>query len=436
MRRTARAHRFRARGERELILLSATGALRRERERERGRALSASVDWNALAAQLRRRRLLGTLGPRIVSLAEGSASERFTSAVDEAILHGRRQSTLLEAVSGRIRVALATESIRSTSLKGPQLSRAIYRDPGRRLSSDIDLLVASEQLNDAVEVVRGLGYRAPHDHVRADGLPLLHFALLHERGALPAVELHWRIHWYERDFARERLLAPEGAREDWRADAADELAALLLFYARDGFLDLRLASDLGAWWDVRGGELQDTALAAVLTAYPALTRALSASGRVAQLMLGIPVPDMPARPGARGRTAARLADPHPARGRAQLYADMGLIDALLMPRGELRAFCERQLLLPRSVLAELDRRAPKRRRRTRLPRAAGVLARYAITVPRLLRRAERPREPPGARAVPEPSRHASVFLRGAAEVSALPDVCRAQAHPSTRGSSE
>jgi hypothetical protein len=381
------------------------------------------------------RRLLGTLGPRLVELAEGRASERFTDAVDEVMLQGRRQSTLLEAVSARIRDALAGEGIRSSPLKGPQLSRAIYGDPGRRLSSDVDLLVPAEQLNDAVEVVRGLGYQAPHDHVRADGLPLLHFALLHEQGTLPAVELHWRIHWYERDFARERLLAPEGAPEDWRPDAADELTALLLFYARDGFLDLRLASDLGAWWDVRGAELQSAALAAALAPYPALTLALAAAGRVAKRMLGIPVPDTLAgfaRPGARGRIAARLADPHPRRGRAQLYADMGLIDALLMPRGEVRAFSERQLLPPRQVLAELDRRAPKRRKRTRLPRALGLLGRYAIALTRLPRRAELP----SASAVLEPSRHARVFLRAEAEVSALSDVGGAQAHPSTRGSSE
>jgi hypothetical protein len=88
------------------------------------------------------------------------------------------------------------------------------------------------------------------------GLPLLHFVLVHERGELPPVELHWRVHWYERSFARERLLPPAvDPPGDWRPAPADELAALLLFYARDGFIDLRLASDLGAWWDVHGAEL-------------------------------------------------------------------------------------------------------------------------------------------------------------------------------------
>ena len=93
-------------------------------------------------------------------------------------------------------------------MKGPLLAEAIYGDPGRRLSSDIDLLVAPEQLRSAVEVVRRLGYAAPTDYVQDSGLPLLHFGLVHERRELPPVELHWRVHWYERDFARERLLPP------------------------------------------------------------------------------------------------------------------------------------------------------------------------------------------------------------------------------------
>ena len=47
---------------------------------------------------------------------------------------------------------------------------------------------------EAVEVVRTLGYAVPTDHVEQGGLPLLHFVLAHERGELPPVELHWRVH--------------------------------------------------------------------------------------------------------------------------------------------------------------------------------------------------------------------------------------------------
>ncbi len=224
---------------------------------EQAERLIAEVDWQRLAGTLQLRRLLTVLGPRILELAEERASDDFAQAVDQAVDAGRRHGAFLQLVSLRVMAMLARrgDSLRPR-LKGPLLGEAIYGDPGRRLSSDIDLLVAPEQLQAAVEVVRGLGYGAPTDYVLEDGLPLLHFVLVHERGELPPVELHWRIHWYERSFARERLLpAAVDPRGEWRPAPADELAALLLFYARDGFIDLRLASDLGAWWDVHGAEL-------------------------------------------------------------------------------------------------------------------------------------------------------------------------------------
>ena len=394
-------------------------------------------------AQLRIRRLLGVLGPRILELAEGHANEELATAVDDAIVQGRHQAALLEGLGARVREELAREGIRTSGLKGPALSRAIHGDAGRRLSSDIDLLVAADQMHAAVGVVRGLGYEAPRDHVGADALPLLHFAMAHERGALPTVELHWRIHWYEHDFAHERLLAPAAAPCDWRPSPADELAALLLYYARDGFLDLRLAADIGAWWDTCGGELEEDALRACVARYPALAGPLTTAAVVAEQIVGVPLSvhlTWAGAAGARGRLAARLADPHPRCGRAQLHAQMGLIDALLMPRREGRAFLARQVMPPREVLAELDRRAPKRRQRTRLPRAIGVLGRYTLALSRLLRRAERlPPITPGPTGGAGPARDLTgprLFLPTGAEVSALPDVCGAQATTPTRGSFE
>ncbi len=210
---------------------------------------------------------------------------------------------------------LADAGIRSVALKGPLLGESIYGDPGRRLSSDIDLLVPPEQLHTAVEVMRGLGYGAPADHVYDGGLPLLHFMLVHERGELPPVELHWRVHWYERSFARERLLPPAvDPLGGWRPAPADELAALLLFYARDGFVGLRLACDLGAWWDVYGAQLPPRPLDELLRAYPAFARVIPVAVQVAARVVGLPaariVGEMP-RLGLRGRMAVRLANPNP-----------------------------------------------------------------------------------------------------------------------------
>jgi hypothetical protein len=384
------------RAERELILLSAGVEARRRQTRARAQRLLATADLERLAEALRARRLLPALGPRIVELESGEGLDAFAATVDDAIAAGRRQGAFLQLISQRASAALAAAGIRSAPLKGPQLAETIYGDPGRRSSGDIDLLVPTEQLLEAVEVVRGLGYDRPVDHVEADGLPQLHFALDHERRALPAIELHWRVHWYERDFARRRLLPPAGnGSATWRPSPADELGALLLFYARDGFVGLRLATDLSAWWDTRGEELPPLALVEAFRDYPALHRVVTVAAQVAETTVGLPAAPLigeNAGAGLRGNLARRLADPDPRTTEAQVHAEMGLIDGLLTPAGGLGAFVKRELLMPQDVLEAQDRRAPKPRLRASLGHSGrvlvrlGVLGRYLLALTRLLRR--------------------------------------------------
>jgi Uncharacterised nucleotidyltransferase len=375
--------------ERQLILLSAGTAVRRRAMREQALRLMSEVNWSRLAETLRPRRLLPTLGPRILELAEGGASNDFAAAVEQATATGRRQGVFLQLVSKRLMAALADAGIRSTALKGPLLSEAIYGDPGRRLSSDIDLLVATEQLPAAVEVVRQLGYDVPTDYVQDCGLPMLHFALPHEHGKLPQVELHWRIHWYEESFARERLLPPAmNLSGDWRPAPADELTALLLFYARDGFVDLRLAADLSAWWDTFGAKVQPEAFDELLRAYAAFRRIIPVAAKVAEQVVGLPatqiISDMP-KPDVRDRIAMRLADPNPRASRHQLYAYMGLIDGLLMPPGGFGAFMRRKVVLPREVLEEYARHPPGGRVKSPLGFSLRILVRYLLALTQVVR---------------------------------------------------
>ncbi|HEX4436213.1 MAG TPA: nucleotidyltransferase family protein [Solirubrobacteraceae bacterium] len=372
--------------EQQLIRLCAGTALRRREMAAEGARLVEMISWQRLTATLYQRRLLATLGPRLIEF--GGANDGFREAVDQAISTGRRHGAFLQLVSLRAIAMLAEVGISATVLKGPLLGEAIYGDPGRRPSSDIDLLVSPEQLRAAVEVVQQLGFAAPVDHVYDDGLPLLHFVLVHERGELPAVELHWRVHWYERRFATDRLLPPvPDPRGTWRPSPRDELASLLLFYARDGFVDLRLASDLSAWWDVRGEDLAPGALNEVISTYPGLARVIPAAVHVAEKIVGLPGKEvlgpMP-KSGLRWRAAARLANPHPQASSSQLYADIGLIDGLLAPRGSFGAFLRRNLMPPPEVRDQQARHGARRRARSRLGRSAGVLARYGLTVTRLL----------------------------------------------------
>jgi Uncharacterised nucleotidyltransferase len=374
----------------QLALLSAGTEERREAVRGEAKAIACGVDWTTLSSLLRARKLLGTLGPRIVALSD-TPDPTFIEEVEQAVEAGRRHGSFLQLLTVRLTAMLDEHGIVSAPLKGPQLSEAIYGDPGRRLSSDIDLLVAPERLTTAVEVVRGLGYESPTDFVYGSGLPLLHFALLHPRGELPPVELHWRVHWYEERFAREMLLPPVGEEApSWRPAPAAELTELLLFYARDGFVDLRLAVDLSAWWDAFGGRLRAGELAELLTSYPELARAVTASLKVSERIVGLPASRiLGAAPKlmVRDRLAIRLADPNPTARRAQLHADMGFIDGLLAPTRDLGKFVRRQILLPRGVFRQYARHADFHAR-SPLDYAVRVLARYGIAGLRALRRSE------------------------------------------------
>jgi hypothetical protein len=380
---------LRARPEEQLILLSAGTTERRRMAAAQLAALGRTVDWSLMTELLRERRLLALLGPRLVQLAEPHAGNRFAATVDQALDAGRRHGVFLQMIAARVATALADAGIRCAPLKGPALSEMLHGDPGRRISSDVDLLVAHRQLHDAVDVVRGLGYAAPTDSVDREGLPLLHFALIHEQGLLPPIELHWRIHWYERSFAGERLLPPEGEfAQSWRPAAIDELAALLIFYARDGFIDLRLATDLSAWWDAFGASLDSGALEGLIRTYPALEHVLRAAAKVGQNIVGLQIPAPPGRKvklSGRSQIAIRLATPYPHVSEAQLLADVGLIDGLLTPRGGFWAFVRRRLVPPPDVLREHARRTQRRRASSGLGHSVRVLARYALAMGNLLR---------------------------------------------------
>lgn len=382
--------------ERQLILLSAGTASRRWRMRERAWRLTDDLDWSKLAETLTRRRLMPVLGPRIVELAEGRADQGFATRAEQAIEAARRRGAFLLLAGGHVTSALSDAGIRSTPLKGPLMGEIIYGDHGMRLSTDIDLLVDPGQLNAAVEVVRTLGYAAPADHVERCGLPRLHFALVHDKRQLPPVELHWRIHWYERIFAQERLLPPARVpMGDWRPAPADELAALLLFYARDGFTDLRIATDLGAWWDTFGGSLIPGALDELISEYPALSRALRVAIRVAENIVGLPggqvLRDMP-RSGLRDRMAERLANPNPQASPSQLHANIGFIDGLLTPAGGFLAFVRRNILLPRDVFEKYVHKKPEWRPKSPLTYCFRILARYGLSAIYSVRGFEKLRE--------------------------------------------
>jgi hypothetical protein len=371
-----------------LVVLSAGTAVHRAREQNQTKLLPSAADWDRLSETLAGLRLLPTLGPRLIEMVDGSVPATFERRVLAALETSRRHAAFLDLTTERTIEMLRRAGIRVTPLKGPRLAEALYGDIARRPCNDIDLLVAPSQLDDAVQVVRALGYGPPADRVDGRGLPRLHFTLMHQHDALPPLELHWRIHWYEPRFAEERLLAPAGARADWRPGAVDELAALLLFYARDGFLALRYACDLGMWWDIRGGQVAGGEMERLIDTYPALAGVLRAALAVAESNIGLPTAKLGGlrlQPRARERLSRRIACAENRGGAAQRYAEMGLIDGLLTPRRGLGEYLSRQLRAPQPAAGQ-NRLA---RLRADVVHSVRVLTRYGLTVLGLLRGADR-----------------------------------------------
>ena len=207
----------------------------------------------------------------------------------------------------------------------------------------------ADDLPRAARVLRDRGYELPRDPVRGDGMPDLHYSLPHPE--LPPVELHWRIHWYDRGFSSGLLArARPGASGELVADPVDQAAALLLFFARDGLQDLRMAADIAAWWDRHGAQLPEAALDGVAARHPELRRALGASAAVAERVVGVPAAawlggDVPGK--RRAALAARVADWSQTIDRDQISANISLVDALLAPSGGLPEFVRRQLFTVR-----------------------------------------------------------------------------------------
>jgi hypothetical protein len=340
----------RLRPESELCLLLAGTAGSRSSRAGEARELIGRINWSVLQRVLFELGVLPVVGQRALDLADTQAPADFREAVVRAQDACADQSATLELLTIQLLTALRAADIKALSLKGPLLGRAVYGQAGLRPSGDIDILVAKEELPAAVAAATDLGYVAGPEPVRMESLPLLHVRLLHRQAWVPPLELHWRVAWAESQFSRDMLHRSEETGEFGnRAQPPDEFVSLLLYYARDGFVGIRLACDLAAWWDRYGDRLADGAISDMIVRYPALERALKASLRAAEEIVGVPSSSLLRDPGEAERRVAlavRLANPHAAGTVIQQHADAWLIDWLLTPPGGRLECIRRQLYAP------------------------------------------------------------------------------------------
>lgn len=359
--------------ERRLAVKLAGTVERRAEDAFEIQRLAALVDYEVLAATLNAARLLPLLGSRLVTAAPRAVPDGFHEALDAAIAHGRRRAALVEQLALRLARGLEATGIPVVALKGPHMAERLHGDAAMRASNDIDLLVLPEDFHGAVRVLEQTGYRSEDKAPWIDGLPLFEASLFAHDAWRPPIDLHWRLHWYEETFSRRFIRRGELDERGVRAPRPlDELAALLLFWSRDGLGGLRHAADVGAWWDRYGDDLQPGALEEVAAAHPPLRPALTAAALQAERAVGVPagrlLPDVE-RSGRRVRLAVRCANLASPSTAQETEAGIAVMDALLSPRGGASALVGRHLLLPDAVIADVYGLAPTAKVRRRLRRA-------------------------------------------------------------------
>jgi hypothetical protein len=322
-----------------------------------------------LAQALESQRLLQLGGARLSEAAGDLLDNGFHAHWQDALRGSRSRSLALSALTAHAIELLEREGVVAMPLKGPALAVALHGDPGMRPCDDVDLLVAASELPRAIEVIRSLGYQEspwapPHP---------LHQAMIHPDLGMPQIELHWRIHWYESRFSQAVLdRASRDEQGQLRPRAPDELAMLLLFFARDGFLGLRLAADVAACWDQRGGEIATGALAQIAAEHPELGDALSASVLVAERLVGLPARQLglDGDRSRRQRRAARLANWCLRGDVQQMHANVKLVDWMLTPPAGRVEYIRRHLL----------RRTPGQPALVQALHSCKLLARYGLAL--------------------------------------------------------
>lgn len=363
---------------------------RREANHSTITELAARSDLYTLEALLRAQGVLSLVGQRLLELTD-LVTDEFAAHVREHVRLVERQGVGQQMITLRLSAALTDAGVRTLPLKGPLLGERIHGELGVRVSADIDLLVAPSDLVAAIEVLSELGYRrAP----RAQP-PQLPRSDLHEclRSTvdLPEVELHWRIHHYEQQFSQEMLRrATPGPDGCLRPEAADELIALLLFYARDGMAGLRLLGDLTAWWDRFGRTLPPGKIHELVREHPVIVPAVASAAVAAQRLGGLPADELfePEILSRASDSAIRMSNWCLSGRRSHIAANLFMIDCLLTPREQRRALLTRHLWRDEAALyGEWLETALTRRglTRARLLHLARVSARCLVALWQLRR---------------------------------------------------
>jgi hypothetical protein len=146
-----------ARAEHALLLAAARAPLAPAQDVEHA---GEGVDWDAFLALAARNRLLPHA--HLLLAARDEVPDAVRSRLRGAFLANGHQALALSAELRRLIGAMADEGVRAVAYKGPALAVRAYGHLALRTYSDLDLLVAPEDVPAAARVLEGCGYVSAH----------------------------------------------------------------------------------------------------------------------------------------------------------------------------------------------------------------------------------------------------------------------------------
>jgi hypothetical protein len=229
---------------------------------------AAGIDWKHLFA-ITPTDLYACLGYKLAEGGlEGQCPAHLLKAAHNARLATAAQWLRLRFELHRLAAEFAQHDVDFVVLKGAALAFLAYPDSSLRSVSDIDILVRSGSLSQALEAIRAAGFRCPDRFALAQPMSLMEFALPGEEISLPLqkpgtralIEIHTQLEsgepWFPVPIGRiwESIRKADLAGlKVWVLDGHEFLFHLVLHLARGHkfALGLRPLLDVHLWVKVQ-----------------------------------------------------------------------------------------------------------------------------------------------------------------------------------------
>ena len=189
----------------EQLVLAAMKLKPKAEELARMERLVAEVqDWNYCTRLAIDRGIGPLLNHKIPMLGNSHLIPTDTQArLQQSYLRTLARSMRLYEAFREVGTALNKAGIKFVALKGVYLAEALYEDIGLRFFSDIDLLVAEEDGERSLEVLRKVGYESPNKKLIISKFVEKNKEIVHYdpivKGEV-SVEIHIKLHRTTRDY--------------------------------------------------------------------------------------------------------------------------------------------------------------------------------------------------------------------------------------------